>query len=87
MEKHGARQEAIERIAALLEKEMQAGRIVVKNPLFAAEQFLQLVISVPQRRALGLGKAMDAEEMEIWGRDAVEFFLNACRVKSQPISV
>jgi TetR/AcrR family transcriptional regulator, mexJK operon transcriptional repressor len=81
MEKQGARQEAVDRIAALLEKEMQAGRITVVDCAFAAEQFLQMVITVPQRRAFGLGKPMHTEEVEAWGKDTVEFFLAACRAK------
>jgi AcrR family transcriptional regulator len=79
MEKQGARNEAIQLIASLLKKETLAGNIKVADPHFAAEQFLQMVISVPQRRAMGLGDGMTPAEYERWGRDAVEFFLHACR--------
>ena len=81
MEKQGARREAIELIAGLLEKETAAGRIKVPDTTFAAEQFLQMVMSVPQRRAMGLGHPMNTAEYEAWGRDAVEFFLHACRLQ------
>jgi hypothetical protein len=45
---------------------------------FVAEQFLQLVVSVPQRRALGLGAAMSTAEQARWARDAVALFLGGC---------
>jgi AcrR family transcriptional regulator len=82
VEKQGTRQEAVDRIAALLEKEAQADRIAVKDASFAAEQFLQMIVSVPQRRAMGLGHPMSTEEIEAWGRESVEFFLSACRAKT-----
>jgi AcrR family transcriptional regulator len=75
------RGEAITRIAALLEGEAHAGHIVLENTSFAAAQFLQMVVSLPQRRSLGLGTPMTPPELERWARDTVTLFLNGCRVR------
>jgi hypothetical protein len=42
---------------------------------FAAEQFLQLVVSLPQLRAMGMGKPLSAREIKAWPRRSVELFL------------
>ena len=47
--------EAVRQIAAMLERASRAGRVAIDRPEFAAEQFLALLTTVPQRRALGLG--------------------------------
>src|SRR5262249_30957902 len=49
----GARDEAIRRIADLLEHEKHLN-LKKEDMRFAAEQFLQMVVSAPQRRAMGL---------------------------------
>src|SRR5581483_260920 len=79
LNQEGTRRQAIRRIAALLDAEASAGRLAVSNAEFAAEQFLHMVVSGPQRRALGLGAAMTAAELDAWARDAVALFLNGCR--------
>ena len=48
------------RIADLLAAEMLAGRLAPLDPATAAEQFLYLVLTGPQRRALGLAAPLDA---------------------------
>ena len=78
MSQQGARQEAIERIAKLLKKESEAGRLEIEDPSIAAELFLQLVIGLPQRRALGLGKPMTESELKSWARSSVKIFLHGC---------
>lgn len=75
MNAEGSRNEAVQRIAALLEHEAKAGRMKVRNPPFAAAQFLQMVVAVPQRRALGLGEPITAAEMNTWARETVDLFL------------
>jgi AcrR family transcriptional regulator len=75
----GTRQEAVNHIAALLERERQTGGVAFDQPSFAAEQFLQMVVSLPQRRALGLGTPMSESELESWARQTVRLFLNGCR--------
>ena len=78
----GATQEAITLIAALLVHETRAGHLTLDDPEFAAEQFLQMVLSVPQRRGLGLGKPMTAAELDRWARSVVDLFLDGCRSRT-----
>ena len=78
--REGSRAEAVGQIAAMLDREAQAGCLALDRPEFAAEQFLHIVISLPQRRALGLGKPMTAAELDAWADDCVNLFLNGCRV-------
>jgi AcrR family transcriptional regulator len=75
----GGRQEAITLVAGLLERAAHAKQLAVNNPTFAAQQFLQMVTSIPQRRAVGLGKPMTSREIDTWASDTVELFLNGCR--------
>jgi len=75
----GASKEAIQLIAGVLDREARAGRLTLDNPTFAAQQFLQMVITLPQSRAIGLGKPMTLDEQGAWARDVVNLFLNGCR--------
>ena len=75
----GASDEAIRLIAGVLEREAQAGSITLDDSTFAAQQFLHMVIGVPQRRAMGLGVPMTSSEVDAWARDVVNLFLNGCR--------
>jgi AcrR family transcriptional regulator len=58
-----------ERLAAVL------ARAGVVDPVWAAEQFMTLVLSVPQRRALGFGMALDEAAQQDWAARAVALFL------------
>ena len=78
----GATQEAIGLIANLLAHEARAGTLALEDPDVAAEQFLYLVMSVPQRRALGLGKPMTAAELDSWASSVVNLFLDGCRARA-----
>ena len=75
----GGTEEAIGLIAGVLQREAHAGRLSLDAPTFAAQQFLHMVISWPQRRAMGLGTPMTPAELEAWARDVVNLFLNGCR--------
>jgi AcrR family transcriptional regulator len=77
--RQGASEEAVRLIAGVLEREAQAGNLNLDNPTFAAQQFLHMVIALPQRRALGLGTPMTSTEADAWARDVVNLFLNGCR--------
>lgn len=77
----GGSREAVARIAALLERNAGAGELASENASFAAAQFLQMVVALPQRRALGLGTPMTPPELDAWARDTVALFLNGCRVR------
>ena len=82
--REGGRAALIGQIAALLEREARAGSLAIERPEFAAEQFLQLVVASPQRRALGLGAPMTEAELDTWADDCVNLFLNGCRSWGRP---
>jgi AcrR family transcriptional regulator len=74
----GARNEAIARIGALLQHAVPSpgGAANEERARFAAEQFLHMVVALPQRRALGLGPRLTADELKSWARDTVALFLH-----------
>jgi AcrR family transcriptional regulator len=75
----GVTDEAIRIIAGILEREIRAGNLALDNPTFAAQQFLYMIIALPQRRAMGFGAPMTGAEIDAWARDVVNLFLNGCR--------
>jgi len=77
----GASEEGIRRIAALLERFGDRGGAGLA-PRFAAAQFLFMVLTVPQRRALGLGTPMTEAELDAWAKDTVALFLGGWWGKS-----
>lgn len=80
----GGIEEAVTLVAGLLEREAHTEHLAVNNPIFAARQFLQLVVSLPQRRAMGLGLPMTHREIDNWAKDTVDLFLNGCRGGARP---
>jgi AcrR family transcriptional regulator len=70
---------AIERIAAVLEEERRADRIMLDDCRFAAMQFQELVLSIPLRRAMGFGMPLSDEERGDWVRKCVALFIDGCR--------
>ena len=80
----GGRAEFVGQIAALLEREARTGALAIDRATFAAEQLIQLVVSLPQRRALGLGEPMNEAELNAWADDCVNLFLNGCRSWQPP---
>ena len=75
----GGGREAVQRIAALLERERASGGIGIADTVFAATQFLQMVVAAPQRRALGMGPPMSEAEIDRWAEGSVRLFLRGCR--------
>jgi TetR/AcrR family transcriptional repressor of mexJK operon len=71
----------IERIAKHLEPRIKSGELRAVNPRFAAEEFILMVVTGPQRRALGLATPLDSAELSAWVRDAVALFLDGCRAR------
>ena len=69
----------LERLAELFARETAAGRLAVADPRFAAEQFGNLVVAGPRRRALGLGPPMSEAELALWNRRCVALFLAGAR--------
>jgi AcrR family transcriptional regulator len=72
------RPEAIALISSLLESRLEQP-LAHDDAQFAAGQFIQMVVSWPQRRALGLGTPMSAAEQADWVRRTTRLFLaGAC---------
>ena len=71
--------EGLRLIAGVLEREARAGNLNLDDPAFVAEEFLHMVIGVPQRRAMGFGAPMTAVELDAWASNAVNLFLNGSR--------
>jgi AcrR family transcriptional regulator len=71
--------EATTLIGNLLERELPEGGLNAEQRIFAAQQFLQMVVTVPQRRIIGLGAPMTRAELEAWADAAVALFLDGCR--------
>ncbi|HKO08270.1 MAG TPA: TetR/AcrR family transcriptional regulator C-terminal domain-containing protein, partial [Alphaproteobacteria bacterium] len=85
LNEQGARQQAIDRIAGLLERHARAEHAAQRDAKFAAEQFLLMVVAGPQRRALGLGKRLSEEALDRWAHDAVRLFLDGWRGRPAPL--
>ena len=77
--REGAAEEAVALIAGVLEREKKAKRIRIEDPVFAAREFLQMVVAVPQRRAIGLGPPISRKEIADWPRKVTDLFVNGCR--------
>ena len=81
----GSTREAISLISGLLAREPResrgphAAKLSAENRAVAAEQFIFMVVTLPQRRAMGFGTPMTAAELEIWADQAVGLFLNGYR--------
>jgi len=71
----------IERIAKQLEPRIESGELRAVDPRFAAEEFILMVVTGPQRRALGLAAPLTPAELSAWARDAVALFLDGCRAR------
>ncbi len=71
----GGRQEAVALISELLMRQGAGAAIAPADAGFAAHQFLQMIVSLPQLRAIGLGAPMTPEELDAWVRNTVALFL------------
>ena len=70
---------AIERIAGEFDRRIAAGEMRRMDSRFAAEQFILMVVTGPQRRALGLGGPLGSGELAHWIAESVGLFLEGCR--------
>ena len=59
-------------------------RLAPEERAFAAQQFIHMVVVVPQRRALGLGPPLAPRELEEWAGRVVRLFLGGIRGLSGP---
>jgi len=76
--------EAIALIANLLARELHDAHLTPELRTFAAQQFIHMVVALPQRRALMLGAPLSAKELERWADDVVRLFLEGCRRLAAP---
>jgi len=79
VENDGGQAEAISLIAGLLQRELPKIKLSPENQLFAAQQFIYMLVAVPQRRATGFGSPMTAAELEAWAANAVTLFLGGLK--------
>jgi AcrR family transcriptional regulator len=79
VDQDGWAQEATELIGGLLERELHDPKLTVELRTFAAQQFLHMVVALPQRRTMGLGVPMTPQELDAWASNAVSLFLDGCR--------
>ncbi|MGB6309363.1 MAG: TetR/AcrR family transcriptional regulator [Steroidobacteraceae bacterium] len=75
----GSAREATALIGGLLARDLRDSKLSAENRAFAAEQFIYMVVSLPQRRAMGYGAPMTAAELDAWADKSVALFLNGCR--------
>jgi AcrR family transcriptional regulator len=75
VENDGGRDEGLELIGGLLARERADANVNLANRRFAAEQFIHMVATVPQRRAMGYGTPMTPAELDTWASDVVALFL------------
>jgi AcrR family transcriptional regulator len=76
MHEQSSRQEAINRIAKILQAAAQKEERYGLDPFYAAEQFLLMITVAPQRRAMGLGEPMNQEELKVWITNTIDLFLD-----------
>ena len=68
----------IDRVARHLETRIAKGELRAVDVRFAAEQFILMVVTGPQRRALGLGTPLPPAGLREWIDDTVALFLRGC---------
>ncbi len=69
----------VEWLCDLLRRSPELGELPPEALAFAAEQFVMLVVSVPRRRALGLGRPLDEASLAAWSESSVSLFLDGVR--------
>jgi AcrR family transcriptional regulator len=75
----GSTHEATTLIADLLARELRPSKLSAEMRAFAAAQFIFMVVSLPQRRAMGFGVPMTSAELDAWADKVVGLFLDGCR--------
>jgi TetR/AcrR family transcriptional regulator, mexJK operon transcriptional repressor len=74
----GSRGEGINLISNLLARELPNSGLSAEDRDFAAQQFIYMVMVLPQRRAMGFGTPMTPAELEPWADNVVRLFLSGC---------
>jgi TetR/AcrR family transcriptional regulator, mexJK operon transcriptional repressor len=79
VESEGRQSEATDLIAGLLARAQRNAKIGTADQRFAADQFIYMVVTLPQRRALGFGLPMTPAELDAWAHKVVILFLEGYR--------
>jgi TetR/AcrR family transcriptional regulator, mexJK operon transcriptional repressor len=75
----GATREATDLIGHLIVRELADSKLSAQDREFLAAQFIFMVVTLPQRRAMGFGTPMTLAELETWTGNVVTLFLDGCR--------
>jgi TetR/AcrR family transcriptional regulator, mexJK operon transcriptional repressor len=75
----GSTREATTLISDLLARDLRKSKLSAEQRQFAAEQFIFMVVAVPQRRAMGYGVPMTPAELDVWADKTVGLFLSGCQ--------
>jgi AcrR family transcriptional regulator len=75
VENDGGQSEATALIAGLLSRELPRIKLSAQDQVFAAQQFIYMVVTLPQRRAIGFGAPMTPLELDLWADKVVTLFL------------
>jgi TetR/AcrR family transcriptional regulator, mexJK operon transcriptional repressor len=75
----GSTREATTLIGDLLARELRESRLSTADRAFAAQHFIFMVVTVPQRLAMGYGTPMTAADIETWIDKTVVLFLDGYR--------
>ena len=73
----GGRDRVVAQIVELLQH--ASPQLGAADAAFAANQFLQLIVSLPQTRMLGLGQPLDAAQRTQWVARSVDLFIGGLR--------
>ena len=75
----GGAREGISLISELLARQMPEAGLSDEQRAFAAQQFIYMVVTLPQRRAMGFGSPMKPAELDAWADQVVTLFLTGCQ--------
>jgi TetR/AcrR family transcriptional repressor of mexJK operon len=75
VEDDGGQAEATALIGGLLSRELPKIKLSPQDQEFAAQQFIYMVVTLPQRRAIGFGTPMTPAELDSWADSVVTLFL------------
>ena len=79
VENSGGQAEATALIGGLLLRELPKIKLTPEDEVVAAQQFIYMVVAVPQRRATGFGTPMTPAELQLWANKAVALFLDGLK--------
>jgi AcrR family transcriptional regulator len=71
----------VERISRDFARRIRTGELARIDTRLAAEQFILMVVTGPQRRALGLGMPLSSSEVATWIDHTISVFLDGCRAR------